>query len=176
MMNSTSTIFTMDLYKPFINKNASEHQLVRVGRIVAMVAMLVAGLAAYPLLGTSDQVFQNIQDWTGMVSPGVLAVFILGLFWKKATPNAALVSALLSIPFSFGINALFPSVPFMNRMGIVFLISIALIAVISYLEGKGADHPKGINHGEITRERDNVFIAAAAGIVVITTLLYVTFW
>lgn len=176
MMNSTSTIFTLDLYKQFMNKDASEVQLVRVGRIVALIAMLVAGLAAYPLLGASDQVFQNIQDWTGMVSPGVLAVFIMGLFWKKSTPNAALWSAVLSIPLSFGINALFPSVPFMNRMGIVFIISVILIIIISYVEGKGENHPKAIDHDEIIRERDNVFVAAAAGIVVITTLLYTMFW
>lgn len=176
MMNSTSTIFTMDLYKPYINKGASEKQLVTVGRIVAFVAMLVAGLVAYPLLGASDQVFQNIQDWTGLVSPGVLAVFIMGLFYKKATPNSALVSALLSVPLSFAINSFFPSVPFMNRMGIVFLISIALIMVISRIEGKGENHPKGISTADIEREKDPIFTAAAAGIMIITTLLYVIFW
>lgn len=176
MMNSTSTIFTMDLYKPFINKNASEKQLVTVGRIVAFVAMTIAAIVAYPLLGTSDQVFQDIQNYTGMVSPGVLAVFILGLFWKKATPNAALVSAFLSVPLSLAINAWLPSIPFMNRMGIVFLISAVIIAVISYLEGKGSDHQKGIDTKSVTREKDPIFIAASFGILVITALLYVIFW
>ena len=176
MMNSTSTIFTMDLYKPFINPDASETQLVKVGRIVAFAAMAIAGLVAYPLLGTSDQVFQDIQNYTGMVSPGVLAVFILGLFWKKATPNAALVSAFLSVPLSLAINAWLPNIPFMDRMGVVFLISSVLIVVISYVEAKGADHPKGIDTKSVMREKDPVFIAAAFGIILITTLLYVTFW
>lgn len=176
MMNSTSTIFTMDIYKPFINQNASESKLVLVGRIVAFLAMAIAGFVAYPLLGQSDQVFQDIQNYTGMVSPGVLAVFILGLFWKKATPNAALVSAFLSVPLSLGINAWLPSLPFMNRMGVVFLISVALIAVISYLEGKGKDHPKGIDTAEVERERDPVFAGAAFGILIITALLYTIFW
>ncbi|MEM7657345.1 MAG: sodium/sugar symporter [Bacteroidota bacterium] len=180
MMNSTSTIFTMDLYKPFLDKGASQKRLVMVGRIVAVVAMFIAGLVAYPLLGQSDQVFRDIQDYTGMVSPGVLAVFILGLFWKKATPNAALVSAFLSVPLSLGINALFGEgenqLPFMDRMGIVFLISAALIVVISLIEGKRKDHPKGISLSDIKREKDPIFTAAAMGIIVITTLLYVVFW
>lgn len=176
MMNSTSTIFTMDLYKPFINKDASEKELVNVGRLVALASMAVAGVAAYPLLGGDDQVFQSIQNWTGLVSPGVLAVFIMGLFWKKSTPVAALSSALLSVPLSFGINEFLPSIPFMNRMGIVFLISVGLIVAISLIQGKGEDHPKGIDHGEIVREKDNIFVAAATGIVILTTLLYVTFW
>ena len=76
----------------------------------------------------------------------------------------------------FGINSFLPSIPFMNRMGIVFLISVALIVVISMIQGKGADHPKGIDHSEIERERDNIFVAAAAGIIILTTLLYVIFW
>ncbi|MEZ4848013.1 MAG: sodium/sugar symporter [Bacteroidia bacterium] len=176
MMNSTSTIFTMDLYQPFINKNATENQLVNVGRIVAFVAMIIAGVVAYPLLGTSDQVFQDIQDYTGMVSPGVLAVFIMGLFWKKATPNAALVSAFLSVPLSLAINKFLPEIPFMNRMGIVFLISIILIVGISLWEGKGANHEKGIDTKEVEREKDPIFTAAAFGIIIITTVLYTVFW
>ncbi|MCL4150994.1 UNVERIFIED_CONTAM: hypothetical protein GTU68_020234 [Idotea baltica] len=176
MMNSVSTIFTMDLYRPFINKNASESRLVLVGRITAFAAMGIAGLVAYPLLAQSDQVFQDIQDYTGMVSPGVLAVFILGLFWKKATPNSALISAFLSVPLSMAINVWLPSIPFMNRMGIVFLISAALIIGISLVEGKGNDHAKGIDVSDADREKDPVFIAAAFGIVVITALLYTIFW
>lgn len=176
MMNSVSTIFTMDLYKPYINKNAGEGQLVTVGRITAFAAMVIAGVVAYPLLATSDQVFQDIQNYTGMVSPGVLAVFILGLFWKKATPNAALVSAFLSVPLSMAMNAWVPSLPFMNRMGLVFLISLVLIIAISLIEGKGDDHPKGISVNDIKREKDPVFTAAAFGILIITTLLYVIFW
>lgn len=176
MMNSTATIFTMDLYKPFINKNASEGQLVKVGRITAFAAMVIAGLIAYPLMGQSDQVFQNIQNWTGLVSPGVLAVFIMGLFWKKATPDAALVSALLSVLLSYGMNVLFPSLPFMNRMGLAFIISCALIVIISLIQGKGEDHEKGISVADIKREKDPVFTAAAAGIILITTLLYAIWW
>ena len=82
MLNSTSTIFTMDIYKQYIRPNASDKQTVNMGRISAAVALLIASIMA-PLLGGIDQAFQFIQEYTGVVSPGILAVFILGLFWKK---------------------------------------------------------------------------------------------
>lgn len=89
MLNSTSTIFTMDIYKPYINRGASQTQLVNTGRITAAVALVIAGCMA-PLLGSIDQMFQYIQEYTGLVSPGILAVFIMGLFWKKATNKGAI--------------------------------------------------------------------------------------
>jgi SSS family solute:Na+ symporter len=175
MMNSTSTIFTMDLYRHYFKKDAPERELVRVGRIVALSCMLIAVLLA-PQLASLDQVFQYIQEYTGMVSPGVLAIFMMGLFWKKATPNSALVSALLSIPLSFLMKIVFPSLPFINRMGIAFLVSVALIVVISYAEGKGKDDPKGISLGRDMLVTDPIFAAAAFGILGITTALYALFW
>ncbi len=175
MMNSTSTIFTMDLYRHYFQKDASETQLVRVGRIVALLSMVIATLLA-PQLASLDQVFQYIQEYTGMVSPGVLAIFIMGLFWKKATPNSALVSALLSIPLSVLMKVMIPSVPFIDRMGITFLVSIALIVALSYLEGKGKDDPRGISLSRDMLKTDSVFAVAAFGVIGITTALYVMFW
>ena len=99
MLNSTSTIFTMDIYKQYIKPNASDKQTVNMGRISAAVALLIASIMA-PLLGGIDQAFQFIQEYTGVVSPGILAVFILGLFWKKTTNKAAIVGALVSIPIA----------------------------------------------------------------------------
>jgi solute:Na+ symporter, SSS family len=130
MMNSTATIFTMDIYKT-ARPESSEKRLVTIGRLVSLTAIVIAALVAYPLLGTVDQVFQYIQEYTGYISPGVLAVFVLGLFWRKATANAALITAVLSIPLSAGIAALFPAVPFLNRMGIVFAVSVVLMVIIS---------------------------------------------
>jgi SSS family solute:Na+ symporter len=176
MMNSTSTIFTMDIYKNYINKDSSESNLVFVGRITAVVALLIAGLVAYPLLGQTDQVFQYIQEYTGFISPGVLAVFVLGLFWKKATPNSALASALLSIPLSVVFKFGFPDMPFMDRMGYVFLISIALMVVISLVEGKGKNHEKAIDFDKSVLVNDPVYLAAAFGIMGITAVLYAVFW
>ncbi|MEO0469224.1 MAG: sodium/sugar symporter [Bacteroidota bacterium] len=176
MMNSTSTIFTMDIYRQFINKNPSEADLVRTGRIVGFVAMVIAVIVAYPLLGATDQVFQYIQEYTGFISPGVLAVFVLGLFWKKATPNAALASAILSIPLSIAFKAMTPGMPFMDRIGFVFLISLALMIVISFAENRGKNHEKGIELEKSFFTNDPVFAVAAFGILGITTALYAAFW
>jgi len=175
MMNSTSTIFTMDLYRNYFKKDAPERELVRVGRIVAISCTLIAVLLA-PQLASLDQVFQYIQEYTGMVSPGVLAIFMMGLFWKKATPNSALTSALLSIPLSFTMKVVFPGLPFIDRMGIAFLVSVALIVIISLAEGKGKDHAKGISLGRGMLKTDPIFAAAAFGILGITTALYAIFW
>ncbi|MEL6671838.1 MAG: sodium/sugar symporter [Bacteroidota bacterium] len=176
MMNSTSTIFTMDLYRNYVDKDASQKKLVFVGRIAAFVALLLAVMVAYPLLGATDQVFQYIQEYTGFVSPGVLAIFITGLFYKKATSNAALLSAVVSIPLSVLMKVFFEELPFMNRMGIVFLVCLGIIALFSYLEKKGKDDPKGIDLSDITVARDPIFMASAFGILILTTVLYVVFW
>ena len=176
MMNSTATIFTMDLYKTTFDKNASEHKLVTIGRTVSLVAITIAVLTAYPLLGAIDQAFQYIQEYTGFISPGVLAVFLMGLFWKKATANAALITAILSIPLSTAMKFLTPDVPFMNRMGYVFVISMLLIVGISYYEGKGQDSPKAISLSGARMLGDPVYNIAAFGILGITAALYAIFW
>ncbi|MCS3615946.1 sodium/sugar symporter [Salinibacter ruber] len=176
MMNSASTIFTMDLYRNYTSrKDVSERRLVRIGRAVALICIVVAAALA-PQLADLDQVFQYIQEYTGFVSPGVLAIFVLGLFWSKATPNAALVSAVLSIPLSAAFKFWTPGVAFLNRMLIVFFISVALIVAISLLENEGEDHPKAIDVGGIERERDPIYNVAAFGILAITAALYAFFW
>ena len=106
MLNSTATIFTMDIYRPYFNKNATDRQTVNTGRITATVALLVAVLIA-PMLSNLSQAFQFIQEYTGVVSPGILAVFLLGLFWKKATNKSAILGVLFSIPFLFHESLLF---------------------------------------------------------------------
>ena len=176
MMNSASTIFTMDLYRNYVDQEGvSEQKLVRIGRAVALICIVVATALA-PQLADLDQVFQYIQEYTGFVSPGVLAIFMLGLFWGKATPNAALASAVLSIPLSAAFKAWIPGIAFLNRMLIVFLISVALIVVISLYEGSGEDHPKAVDFGEIEQETDPVYNVAAFGILGITAALYAFFW
>jgi len=164
MGNSASTIFSLDIYKNFFlpkqarqadldareadNPTLSDQQekrLVLVGKIAAAVALVIGAIMA-PLLGNLDQIFQFIQEYTGYVSPGVLAVFVLGMFWKKNTANAALVSVIVSVPLSLAINAFAPGMPFIDRMGVVFLVSIAIMVIISRIENKGADDPKGIKY------------------------------
>jgi SSS family solute:Na+ symporter len=175
MMNSTATIFTMDIYRNYVRKGASEREMVKIGRIVAVVCLVIAVLLA-PQLAGLDQVFQYIQEYTGMVSPGVLAIFMMGLFWKKSTPNAALVSAILSIPLSILMKYALPGLPFIDRMGVAFLASVALIVVISWIENKGKDHAKAIEIESDWRQTDPVFAVLAFGILGITAALYIIFW
>jgi len=96
MLNSIATIFTMDIYRPYFNKNATDKQTVNTGRITAAVALLIAIFMA-PQLANVPQVFQYIQEYTGLVSPGILAVFLMGLFWKKTTTQGAIYGVLSSI-------------------------------------------------------------------------------
>jgi len=100
MLNSTATIFTMDIYKPYISKNAKNKELVWTGRITVLSALVLACLVA-PILGPIPQMFQYIQEYTGLVSPGILAVFLLGLFWKKTSTKGAITGVLASIPVAF---------------------------------------------------------------------------
>lgn len=175
MANSTSTIFTLDIYNNFFEKNASENKQVRVGRIAAVVAFVIAAIVA-PALSALDQAFQYIQEYTGFISPGVFAIFMFGFFWKKTTSNAALTAAILTIPLSALLKVIFPLLPFIDRMGIVFLILSALIIVISLVQGKGEDHPNGI---EITKDLFKTSMAFKIGAILISGIiaaLYITFW
>ena len=188
MLNSTATIFTMDIYKPYINKKASERQTVNVGRISAAVALIIAVLIA-PQLGSLGQVFQYIQEYTGVVSPGILAVFLMGLFWKKATNSGAIWGIILSIPialyFKVGPNGwaegtalenIFVVLPFMQQMFITCLLTIGVIAVVSYLEGKGMPDEKGIVLTKKLFQTDPVFNISAVAISLILVVLYALFW
>lgn len=136
MLNSTSTIFTMDIYKQLINKKASEKQLVKVGRIVALVSLVIAMVAAKPLLGGLDQAFQYIQEYSGYIYPGVVVVFGMALIWKRATNKAALWTAIATIPAGIIIKLAFPDMGFQLRMGYVFIILVAIAVSISLLDRK----------------------------------------
>lgn len=137
MINSTSTIFTLDIYRSHINKNATERQLVNVGRLVSLIALFIAVIMAKPLLGGRDQVFQYIQEYTGYIYPGVVVVFCMGLFWKQATSNAALWTAILTIPAGIVIKSVFPEMPFILRMGYVFIVLSLIASIFSLLDKRG---------------------------------------
>jgi len=183
MLNSTSTIFTMDIYKSHFNKTASDAKMVSVGRITVVVALIIAILIA-PQLEGLGQVFIFIQEYTGVVSPGILAVFLMGLFYKKATNNAAIWGAILSIPIAMYFKvapkgwsdaSIFIDLPFMHQMGYTCIATIAVIAIISYLEGNNND-PKGINLTKKLFSTDSTFNIAAFGVLLITAFLYAMFW
>ncbi|WP_194776796.1 sodium/sugar symporter [Pararhodonellum marinum] len=140
MINSTSTIFTMDIYKVYFQPQASNKQLVRSGRLVAVVALLIAMLVA-PKLNTLDQVFQYIQEYTGYIYPGVVAVFCMGLFWRQITASAALWTAIATLPTGIIFKVVYPEMPFILRMGYVFIILVFLASLISFAEKKTFENP-----------------------------------
>ena len=136
MFNSTSTIFTMDIYKQFFNKNASEKTLVNVGRITSVVALVLALIAVYPIMGGADQAFQIIQEYSGFVYPGVVVIFGLGLLWKRASGAAAVVTAIGTFVFSILFKFLMPATPFLLRMGYVFVCLVVIFITMSLCSKK----------------------------------------
>jgi SSS family solute:Na+ symporter len=140
--NSISTIFSFDIYKKFIRKNASDNEIVNVGRWAVVIAMIIAGAVA-PSLRTLDQAYQFIQEYVGFISPGVLAIFLMGFLWKRTTTAAALVGSILTIPVSTLLkflpgwtNGMFPDYPFLDRMSITFVFIIVVMIVISLAKKK----------------------------------------
>ncbi len=184
MLNSTSTIFTMDIYRQYINKNASDKRTVNVGRLSAAVALIIACIMA-PLLGGIDQAFQFIQEYTGLVSPGILAVFVMGLFWKKTTNKAAIIGALVSIPialyFKVGQNGwsdhpVFVDIPFLDQMGYTALLTAGVIVLVSLAQNKGKEDPKGIPLTKQLFETSAKFNIGAFAALIIIAAIYALFW
>ena len=184
MLNSTSTIFTMDIYKQYLRPHAGDKETVNIGRISAAIALLIAGVMA-PLLGSIDQAFQFIQEYTGIVSPGILAVFISGLFWKKTTNKAAIIGALTSIPIAMYFKVapkgwlnspLFIDVPFLDQMAYTSLLTMLVIVLVSYFQLKGKDDEKAINISKETFITSPVFNISSFAIILTLVALYSFFW
>jgi len=184
MLNSTSTIFTMDIYREYMNTNASDKTTVNVGRLTAAIALIIACFIA-PFLGELDQAFQYIQEYTGIVSPGILGVFLLGLFWKKTTNKAAIIGALASIPIAmyfkvapngWSSNGFFVDVPFMDQMGYTTLLTMLVIAILSYVQHKGADDEKGIPITKDLFKTSPTFNIGAFAVMIMLVALYAFFW
>ncbi len=174
MINSTSTIFTMDIYKPYFAPQAKEKQLVTTGRLTAALALLIACLVA-PALQNIKQAFQYIQEFTGFISPGIVAIFLLGMFWKRTTANAALWMAIITIPVTLLFYGFVPQMPFLNRMGVVFFIVLIIGIVISLIDTKQASK-KAIQIEKGMFYTTPVFNIAAIGILVFLTVFYILFW
>ena len=184
MLNSTSTIFTMDIYKQYIRPDADDRTTVNMGRISATVALVIAAFMA-PLLGGIDQAFQFIQEYTGVVSPGILAVFVMGLFWKKATNKGAIWGALSSIPVAmyfkvapkgWSDSALFLDLPFLDQMGWTALLTMAIIAAVSWREGQGQEDAKAISLSGETFQTGRLYNVGAFAVMIVLVALYAMFW
>ncbi|GAB2570716.1 sodium/sugar symporter [Spirosoma areae] len=183
--NSISTIFTLDLYKKYVDKTASEQKLVNVGRWAIIVSFMVA-IAIAPMLRSLDQVYQYIQEYTNFITPGIFAIFLLGFFWKRATNRAALTVAILTLPLSLllkfwpdvmnavGVQA--ESIPFLHRTTWVFCIDILLMILVSLTDPAGY-----INNKSVIVERQMFrvspsFVVGSVGIFGILAVLYTVFW
>lgn len=175
MLNSTATIFTMDIYKPYIAKNATDKSLVTTGRITVLVALVIACLVA-PSLGSIGQMFQYIQEYTGLVSPGILAVFMMGLFWKKTSTKGAIIGVLASIPIALMLKFLPIQMPFLDQMFYTFIITLTIIIGVSLTDGQGDDNPKAIPLLKETFSTGQSFNISAYVIMIILVVLYTVFW
>lgn len=175
MLNSTSTIFTMDIYRQYVNRDASSRKLVNVGRLTAAIALVVAGCVA-PAMASFDQMFIYIQEYTGLVSPGILAVFMMGLFWKKTTNKGAIWGALVSIPVALLLKFLPIEMPFMDQMLYTFLITMVTIGMVSLSTNKDDDDPKAIVLTADMFKTDKTFNVAAYVIFILLAVIYTVFW
>lgn len=173
--NSISTIFSLDIYKRFVNKNAEDKKVVSVGRWAIFVAFAIA-LIISPSLKNFGQGFTYIQEFTGFISPGILAMFLMGFFWKRSNSLGALAATLCSIPFSAVLKYTMPSIPFMNRMTIVFLACVALIVVFGLLNPESKNNPKALEIDKSTFRVTMPFLIGMLIVVGITTALYIVFW
>lgn len=185
-INSIATIFTLDLYAKRrggasaaedgqARDRATEKHLVLVGRCAATAAILIAMATARPLLGHSDQAFQFIQEYTGFFTPGITVIFLMGLFWRRATEAGALAAAIGSFALSLALKYLTPDVPFMDRMAVVFVASALLAGIISVLRPR----PRHINRivtTDVGYATPASFNVACLGVVAILVALYATWW
>jgi SSS family solute:Na+ symporter len=172
-INSIATIFTLDLYDT--GKKHDQAHLVRVGRIAATVSVVIGILAAKPLLGSFDQAFQYIQEYTGFFTPGICVIFLLGLFWKRGNEAGALAAAVGSFVLSIVMKLALPDLPFIHRVGIVFLIALALQVVVS-LATRARTENDTIRVDDVSYATGASFNLGALAVVAITVALYAIFW
>jgi SSS family solute:Na+ symporter len=199
--NSIATIFSLDIYKKVVDKDASDHKLVNVGKIAVVISMIMAMILAFvvgeKLMGEGKQGFQYIQEYTGFVSPGIFAMFILGFFWKKTTSNAALFATvggfLFSMIFKFlpyygDLSALSPygfsrqngagvyEIPFLDRMGFVFVLSVLGMVIISLYENKKGVKTNALQIDAKMFKLNKGFAIGTFIVLLILTTLYTVFW
>ncbi len=165
----------MDIFRPYLAKKEGKNKDVAVGRISGAVALTI-GVIVAPTLGSIDQAFQYIQEYTGLVSPGILAVFMMGLFYKKATNKGAIVGILASIPVALALKTPYLELPWMDQMLYTFLITMAVIVFVSLSTNSEIDDPKGIAVTNKTFKTGPIFNMSAYAICIILVVLYTVFW
>lgn len=185
MSNSIATIFTIDIYENIIRRqhqnDRSDHS-VTIGRIAVVTAMAIAMITAKPLLNNFDQAFQYIQEFTGFFTPGIVVLFTLGIFWPRTTANGALSAAIASALLSLGIRLLWPALPFIDRVGLVFVLCMLIAIVISLFETRDSAQDKSskvkgaIRLNDINFKTSRSFNINAAIIFAILSVFYIIWW
>jgi SSS family solute:Na+ symporter len=173
-INSIATIFTMDLYRA-AKPQTDQQTLVKVGRIVAVVSILIAIVITRPFLSNFQQGFQYIQDFTGFVTPGICVIFLLGLFWERTTSMAAMVAALVTVFMSAWFRIWLPEYPFMNRVGWCFVVGMVIAVLISLLSPRRQTALR-VDIKNVDFSTSTGFNVAALIVVAILACLYYTWW
>lgn len=174
MTNSVATLFTMDLYAQ-VKPAESQQHYVLVGRSASLLSLVIALLTAKPLLGDFDQAFQYIQEFTGFFTPGIVVLFFMGMFWKKTTADAALLAAVGSAVFSFLFYQFWPALPFMDRVGLVFLLCLGLAIVVSLLQGNKAQ-AGAVELNDISFDTSKGFSLSLVLVVLVLIVFYSVWW
>lgn len=180
--NSISTIFSLDIYQKFSSEKPTEKKLVQIGRWTVVLSTLIACLIV-PALRSLDQAYQFVQEYVGFISPGVVAIFLMGFIWKRTTSEAALVGAILTIPLSALLkflpawtNGRFPDIPFLNRMSIVFIAIVLIMVAISLVDKNSRFQKKKLLIEKNMFKLSPGFISASVVIIGILVALYTIFW
>ena len=174
MCNSISTIFTVDVAPSLGMESDGGVQSVTLGRIVAIVAMGIAMVAAKPLLGNFEQAFQYIQEFTGFFTPGIVAIFMLGLFWARTTATAALIAAIASAALSLYFKLAWPELPFMDRVGLVFLLCVAIGVMWSL--ARPQPQPGFVDPAGVSFSTTQGFNVSAVVVTLILVFFYTVWW
>ncbi|MEL6663735.1 MAG: hypothetical protein AAFR33_12115, partial [Pseudomonadota bacterium] len=175
MMNSISTIFTMDIYRDYIAKDKGERHYVLVGRLTALAAMIAALFLARPFLGGLESAFQTIQEYSGFIAPGVVAIFLLGFFFKRANAAGAFAVLIGSVAISLAMKFGLPDMPFVLRIWIVFLAIMVLGVLVSLVtQAPREDQPVAL--GDIEFHTRPVFNVAAITVAATLIAIYVVYW
>ncbi|MCF8285612.1 MAG: sodium/solute symporter [Chitinophagaceae bacterium] len=196
--NSISTIYSLDIYKKYINKDASDKKIVTTGRVIIILSLLIAIIINWKdTLGIGGKGgFEFIQKYTGYISPAIFPVFLLGFFWKKATSRAAISGIFLGVVLSIVFDKFLPGwmgndtllytayptasgsfeIPYLIQMGWVFCFTTLAIIIVSLLDVKGQKHENDITEDQGQFKLSNAHLAMAMLVLGVVIALYIKFW
>jgi SSS family solute:Na+ symporter len=196
--NSISTIYSLDIYKKYINKDATDKKIVTTGRVIIVLSLLIAIIINWKdTLGIGGKGgFEFIQKYTGYISPAIFPVFLLGFFWKKATSKAAITGIFLGVALSIIFDKFLPGwmgndtllytayptasgsfeIPYLIQMGWVFCFTTLAIILISLLDVKGQKHENEITEDKGQFKLSNAHLAMVMLVLGVVIALYIKFW